>query len=144
MLVEARDLGKDYGELTAVDELSLDIAPGEIFGLLGPNGAGKTTTISMIAGILAPSRGTVRIAGYDLQRDRFQARRALGVVPQDLAVYGELSAVENLRFFGALYGIRGPALEQNVDWALDLAGLRDRATEPVSRFSGGMLSLIHI
>ncbi len=137
-LLECRGLGKDYGGLRAVDALDLDIEEGEIFGLLGPNGAGKTTAISMMCGVVTPSRGSARVAGHDLARDSFAARRAIGLVPQDLALYEDLTARQNLRFFGRLYGLRGAELTARVDWALDLAGLQDRSRESVRRFSGGM------
>ena len=137
-LLESRGLGKDYGALRAVDDFDLDIEEGEIVGLLGPNGAGKTTAISMMCGVVTPSRGSVRIAGHDLARDPLAARRALGLVPQDLALYEDLGARQNLRFFGSAYGLRGTDLTARVDWALEMAGLVDRATESVRRFSGGM------
>jgi ABC-2 type transport system ATP-binding protein len=137
-LLECRGLGKDYGALRAVDVLDLDIEEGEIFGLLGPNGAGKTTAISMMCGVVTPSRGRVRVAGHDLARDSFAARRAIGLVPQDLALYEDLTARQNLRFFGRLYGLRGGDLASRVEWALALAGLQDRSRESVRRFSGGM------
>jgi ABC-2 type transport system ATP-binding protein len=137
-LLECRGVGKDYGTLRAVDALDLDVDEGEIFGLLGPNGAGKTTAISMMCGVVTPSRGTVRVAGHDLAREPFAARRAIGLVPQDLALYEDLSARQNLRFFASLYDLRGGELAARIDWALALAGLVDRAGEPVKRFSGGM------
>lgn len=137
-LLECRGVGKDFGALRAVEALDLDIEEGEIVGLLGPNGAGKTTAISMLCGVVTPTRGTVRIAGHDLAREPFAARRQIGLVPQDLALYEELSARQNLRFFGRLYGLRGADLDGRIDWALRLAGLVDRASEPVRRFSGGM------
>jgi ABC-2 type transport system ATP-binding protein len=131
-------LGKDYGAHTAVRSLDLEIPRGSIFGLLGPNGAGKTTAISMICGVVTPSRGCARVAGHDLRAAPFAARRALGYVPQELAIYEELSATQNLAFFGRCYGLRGPALTDRLSWALELAGLRGRHREPVSQFSGGM------
>ena len=137
-LLETRGLGKDYGPLRALSELDLEVEEGEIFGLLGPNGAGKTTAISMMCGVVTPSRGTVRVAGLDIAREPFAARRLIGLVPQDLAIYEELSAEQNLRFFAGLYGVAGAELSARVDWALELAGLRERAREPVSRYSGGM------
>lgn len=131
-------LGKDYGTLTAVKGLDLTVAKGEIFGLLGPNGAGKTTAISMICGVVTPTRGTARVAGHDIAGQPYAARRALGLVPQDLAIYDDLSARQNLRFFGRVYGLRGSLLSERVAWALDVAGLADRAGEAVKRYSGGM------
>jgi ABC-2 type transport system ATP-binding protein len=137
-LLECRGVGKDYGALRAVEALDLEIEEGEIVGLLGPNGAGKTTAISMMCGVVTPSRGSVRVAGHDLAGEPFAARRAIGLVPQDLALYEDLSARENLRFFGGLYDLRGGELAARIDWALALAGLVDRSTEPLHRFSGGM------
>jgi len=137
-LLECRGVGKDFGPLRAVEALDLDIEEGEIFGLLGPNGAGKTTAISMMCGVVTPSRGAVRVAGHDLARAPFAARRSIGLVPQDLALYEELTARQNLRFFGSLYDLRGADLLARIDWALTLAGLMDRSREPIRRFSGGM------
>ena len=137
-LLTLRKLSKSYGPVTVVDQLDMEVEAGQIFALLGPNGAGKTTTISMIAGVVAPSSGRAEIAGYDLMKQPMQARAAVGLVPQDLALYEPLSARQNLSFFGSLYRLRGKELERRVDWALEVAGLRDRASEPVSHFSGGM------
>jgi len=138
VLLQTRGLGKSYGAKVALDTLDLRVDAGEMVGLLGPNGAGKTTAISMIAGVLTPSRGTATIDGHDVRADPYPARRALGLVPQDIALYEELSARQNLAFFGALWGLRGRELHARIDWALDLAGLVDRAREPISRYSGGM------
>src|SRR5262245_6896503 len=102
---------KSFGPTTALDGVSLHINQGEIFGLLGPNGAGKTTLISIISGLVTPDGGSVRLLGGPLRRDR---KHLYGIVPQDLAIYGELTARENLRFFGQLYGLRGPALEKTI------------------------------
>jgi linearmycin/streptolysin S transport system ATP-binding protein len=138
VLLETRGLGKSYGDKVALAGLDLRIETGEMVGLLGPNGAGKTTAISMIAGVLTPTRGSAAIAGHDVRGDRYAARRVLGLVPQDLALYEELSARHNLAFFGALWGLGGAELAKRIDWTLDLAGLTDRASEPVKRYSGGM------
>jgi ABC-2 type transport system ATP-binding protein len=137
-ILELRGLGKDYGARRAVGAVDLDVHAGEIFGLLGPNGAGKTTTISMACGVVTPTRGSVRIDGKGLHDEPLAARRAIGFVPQDLALYEELSPVQNLVFFGKLYGLRGVELERQVAWALETAGLADRGDEPARRFSGGM------
>ena len=131
-------LGKDFGERRAVDALDLEVGDGTIVGLLGPNGAGKTTAISMISGVLTPTRGTAAIGGIDVRRDPIGAKRRLGLVPQDLALYEDLSARDNLHFFGRLAGMRGGALASAVAFGLDLAGLADRAADRVSSFSGGM------
>jgi ABC-2 type transport system ATP-binding protein len=137
-VLELVGLGKDFGGRTAVHAVDLAIARGEIFGLLGPNGAGKTTTISMACGVVPPSRGTARIAGADIRTETFAAKRAIGLVPQDLALYDELSPRQNLAFFGQLYGLAGAELDRRLAWALDLAGLADRAGDLVKTFSGGM------
>jgi len=133
-----RGLGKDYGERTAVGAIDLEVARGECLGLLGPNGAGKTTTISMACGVVTPSRGAVEICGASLAEAPFRAKALLGVVPQQLAIYEELTATQNLRYFGALYGLAGARLAAQIAWALDVVGLRDRADELVGRYSGGM------
>jgi ABC-2 type transport system ATP-binding protein len=133
-----RGLGKDYGARTAVAAIDLDVERGECLGLLGPNGAGKTTTISMASGVLTPSRGSVEIGGISLAREPRRAKAKLGLVPQDLAIYDELTATQNLRYFGALYGLAGAELASRIGWALDVVGLRDRAGEVVKRYSGGM------
>jgi len=137
-VLSLRGLGKDYGDRTAVQALDLDVVRGEILGLLGPNGAGKTTTISMACGVVTPTRGSVAIDGVDLAKQPYVAKAKLGLVPQDLAIFEELSALQNLRYFGALYGVR------DVEWTLDVVGLRDRAKEPVKRFSGGMKRRLNI
>jgi ABC-2 type transport system ATP-binding protein len=133
-----RGLGKDYGARTAVGAIDLDAVRGECLGLLGPNGAGKTTTISMACGVVTPTRGTVAICGIDLAREPFAAKRKLGLVPQELAIYDELSALQNLRYFGALYGLSGAELASRIDWALGVVGLRDRAGDLAKHYSGGM------
>jgi ABC-2 type transport system ATP-binding protein len=133
-----RGLGKDYGQRTAIAALDLDVRRGECFGLLGPNGAGKTTLISMVCGIITPSRGTVEVCGVPFARSPYAAKARLGVVPQDLALYDELDAIANLRYFGALYHIPRPVLAERIAWLLELVGLGDRAREPVRKFSGGM------
>ncbi len=130
-------LRKRYGEIVAVDRLSLAVRPGEILGLLGPNGAGKTTTVHMAVGLLAPDEGQVTIEGLGSPRDP-EVRRHLGVAPQELAIYEQLGAEENLRFFGEVYGMRGRILAERVAWALDFAALSDRRKDRAATFSGGM------
>src|ERR1041384_2823223 len=110
-MLEVRGLHKRYGELIAVHEVSFVAHPGEMVGLLGPNGAGKTTTVSMIAGLLAPDRGEVRIEGALVRSEADPVKRRIGLVPQDLALHDELSAYENLSLFGALYGMKGSPLK---------------------------------
>ncbi len=137
-MLALRGLGKDYGNRTAVKAVDLEVARGECFGLLGPNGAGKTTTISMICGVLTPSRGNVTIAGADVHEQPFVAKAKLGLVPQELALYDELTAMHNLRYAGALFGLGGPLLAERIRWVLDVVGLTNRAREPVKTYSGGM------
>ena len=137
-MIEVEQLRKCYGDLTAVDGVSFTAHPGEIFGLLGPNGAGKTTTIGCISGLLTPTAGHVRVMGHDVVRDGTAARQVLGVVPQDIALYDDLSAFENLSYWGGAQGMRNPVLRERITKVLEITGLQDRAREPVKRFSGGM------
>ncbi|NQU49964.1 MAG: ABC transporter ATP-binding protein [Planctomycetes bacterium] len=137
-MIEVHNLRKQYGELNAVDDVSFVAQPGKVFGLLGPNGAGKSTTIGCISGLLKPTSGQVRILGHDVVDDGPASRRQLGVVPQELAIYEDLSAHDNLEFWGAAYGLRGADLKKSVAQTLESIGLLDRAKEPCSQFSGGM------
>jgi len=137
-MIEVEDLRKEYGELVAVDGVSFTAESGTIFGLLGPNGAGKSTTIGCISGLLSPSSGHVRVLGADIARESAKAKAMLGVVPQDLALYEDLSARDNLSYWGAAYGMRGKALAERVDEVLDKVGLSGRSRERVKGFSGGM------
>ena len=143
-VLEVSGLVKSFGSLTAVDDVSLRISPGETFGLLGPNGAGKTTAISMIAGLLEPDAGSITIMGEPMVNSSVAAKRHIGLVPQDLAIYPELSARDNLRFFGRLQGLRGARLHERVDTVLNLIGLSDRAKEASKKFSGGMKRRLNI
>jgi ABC-2 type transport system ATP-binding protein len=143
-MVEARGLVKRFGELTAVDNVSFTIEAGEIFGLLGPNGAGKTTAISMISCLLAPDEGDAVVAGHSVRHDSLGVRAALGVVPQEIALYPTLTAAENLRFWGRMYGLRGSALDEAIAYGLAMAGLEDKAKIRVETFSGGMKRRINI
>jgi ABC-2 type transport system ATP-binding protein len=137
-IATVRDLRKVYDTLTAVDGISFDIKRGEIFGLLGPNGAGKTTTISMLAGILPPTGGEIVVDGHDASQAGMAVKRAIGVVPQELAVYPKLTGKENLDFFGELYGIRKSDLTRRTSQMLELVGLSDRAGSRAETYSGGM------
>ncbi|MCA9858027.1 MAG: ABC transporter ATP-binding protein, partial [Dehalococcoidia bacterium] len=137
-MIEVQGLRKTYGDRVAVDGISFQVEPGRIFGLLGPNGAGKTTTISCLSGLLKPTAGTIRIAGHDVVTDAREAKRSLGVVPQELAIYLEISARENLRYWGGIQGLSGKDLDDRVETILARVGLADRAKEPVKAFSGGM------
>ena len=137
-MLQVKNLRKTYGPLLAVDDVSFNVAAGQLVGLLGPNGAGKTTTVSMVAGLLAPDQGEVQIGGRRLSGDTDPKKRKIGLVPQDLALYDELSARSNLRFFGALYNLSGGALEKAIASAVELVGLGDRIGDRVKNYSGGM------
>ena len=137
------NLRKEFGDNVAVDGLTLHIERGEVFGLLGPNGAGKTTTISMIVGLLAPTGGSVQLEGVG-SPSQAKTRRHIGVAPQTLALYEELSARENLRFFGRLYNLNGAALEGRVNELLEMTGLTDRADDRIKKYSGGMKRRINL
>lgn len=129
---------KTYGALTALNDVTLQVAPGEFFGLLGPNGAGKSTLMSLAAGLRQPDRGTLAVAGSSLAEAGAGGRAALGLVPQNIALYTELNAVQNLEIFGGVYGLRGAELHARIDEALVAVQLQDRRKEPVKNFSGGM------
>ena len=137
-MLTVKGLRRSFGPVVAVDDVSFTLEPGQLVGLLGPNGAGKTTTVSMIAGLVTPERGEVLIDGVRLAGDTDPKKQRIGLVPQDLALYDELPARANLRFFGALYGLSGAALEKAIASAMELVGLTDRLTDRVATYSGGM------
>lgn len=137
-MISVRNLAKHFGHVRAVDGISFDVPGGELFGFLGPNGAGKTTTLSMISGLLRPDAGSVLVEDIDVWESPKRAKRLMGYVPQELALYEELTAIENLRFWGSLYSLPRKTLTANIEKILDRVGLTGRAKEPVSRFSGGM------
>ena len=147
-MIKAQRLGKDYGKLTAVSDLSLEISKGETLGLLGPNGAGKSTTINMLVGLLQPDRGEICIGDEDTGHagdpTTASIRRRIGIAPQSLSLYEELTAGENLDFFGSIYGLGGSRLKERTRWCLDFAGLNDRSSERVQTFSGGMKRRLNI
>jgi ABC-2 type transport system ATP-binding protein len=142
--LSCRDLEKSYGDRRAVAGVGFEIAAGETYGLLGPNGAGKTTTISMICGLLARDAGEVIVDGKPLTTSSTDAKKAIGYVPQDLAIYPDLTAKENLRFFGRLYGMSRGEIKRRSDEVLEVTGLADRADEHTSDFSGGMKRRLNI
>ena len=144
LVLEVKDLRRRFDDLTAVDGVSFAVAQGETYGLLGPNGAGKTTTISMIAGLLEPTAGTVIVRGEPMSPKSFQAKRSIGLVPQELAIYPDLTGRENLRFFGGLYDLRGQELSERVQEVLATVGLSDRADDRASEYSGGMKRRLNI
>jgi linearmycin/streptolysin S transport system ATP-binding protein len=143
-VLECHGLRKRFGELEAVRGVDFRIAEGETYGLLGPNGAGKTTTISMVCGLLEPDAGEVLVAGRRLTPRSVAEKAAIGYVPQELAIYPDLTARENLRFFARLYGLRSDAAHARIDEVLDVIGLSDRADEQTKDFSGGMQRRLNI
>ena len=137
-MLRIENLTKSFNGLVAVDHIQFEVRKGEIFGFLGPNGAGKTTTINIICGLLKPDTGTVLLDGLDVLAGGPSLRKKFGVVPQDVALYEELNAVENLRFWGGLYGLRGMELKKRIEELLEVMGLSDRARDKVKNYSGGM------
>ncbi len=144
LALDCRDLHKEFGDRTAVDSVTFTIEAGECYGLLGPNGAGKTTTISMICGLIRPDRGQVQVCGVTMSPSALEAKQSIGYVPQELALYPDLSASDNLRFFGRLYGLHKHVLEERLGDVLDTVGLADRAGDAIGSFSGGMKRRINI
>jgi ABC-2 type transport system ATP-binding protein len=148
-MIEARNLvktfrRKDGTEVQAVKGVDLDVQKGEVFSLLGPNGAGKTTTISMISGLIKPTQGDARIGGHSITREPMAAKRLLGVVPQEIALYPMLSARQNLDFFARMYGMGGRELQTRIDEILEFIELKDRQHDRVDTFSGGMKRRVNI
>jgi len=143
-ILEVHDLVKAYGDTLAVKGLRFSIAEGEIFGLLGPNGAGKTTTLSMLSTLFPPTSGDAIIGGFSVVKQADQVRRLIGVVPQEIALYEDLSVRENLAFWGQMYGLAGRVLHQRVDAALGQTGLQEKATHRVRTLSGGMKRRLNI
>jgi len=142
--VRAEGLKKYYKGIKAVDGVTFSIKEGEIFSLLGPNGAGKTTTIHMLTGLFAPDAGDAYIFGNSITKDALKAKALMGVVPQEIALYEDLSARENLIFWGRMYGLGGAELQQRVDEVLDLIGLQERQRQKVAKYSGGMKRRVNI
>jgi len=148
--IEVQNLHKSFGgardanAIHAVDGVSFEVQTGEIFSLLGPNGAGKTTTISMLACLLHPEEGDALVMGHSIRREPMAVKSVLGVVPQDIALYEDLTALENLTFWGKMYGLRGAALRQRVDEVLEIIGLTERQKGRVGKYSGGMKRRVNI
>jgi ABC-2 type transport system ATP-binding protein len=143
-VLSCTDLRKRFGEIQAVNGISFGVAPGETYGLLGPNGAGKTTTISMVCGLLDPDDGAVEVAGAPLTTGSVAAKAAIGYVPQELAIYPDLSAAENLRFFARLYGLASGTARERVAEVLDVIGLAERGDDLAKTYSGGMKRRLNI
>ncbi|HKZ55349.1 MAG TPA: ATP-binding cassette domain-containing protein [Anaerolineales bacterium] len=142
--IEVQNLDKSFGELKAVHDVSFAVRRGEIFSLLGPNGAGKTTTILMLSCLLRPDQGDAVVLGHSIRHDPMGVKSVLGVVPQEIAIYEDLSARENLVFWGKMYGLRGAPLRRRVDEVLEVIGLAERANGRVGKFSGGMKRRVNI
>lgn len=145
-IIEIKHLTKVYKGSTkpAIDNISLDIEPGEIYGLLGPNGAGKTTTISILCGLFDPTAGNVYIDGMNYEHSAEKIKSVIGVVPQDIALYPSLTAKENLVFFGHLYGLKGKQLRERINECLELFGLEKNADRKIKTYSGGMKRRINL
>lgn len=143
-ILEAQNLVKNYGDFAAVKGVSFDIKEGEIFSLLGPNGAGKTTTISMLSTLYTPTSGDASIGGHSISKDPMAVKRVIGVVPQEIALYEDLTAKENLVFWGQMYGLGGKPLNSRVDEVLEQIGLTEKAKNRVKTYSGGMKRRVNI
>ncbi|WP_164745741.1 ABC transporter ATP-binding protein [Neobacillus mesonae] len=143
-MLKVQDLRKSFGQFEAVKVVSFSVKKGESYGLLGPNGAGKSTTINMITGLFPPTSGTIFLNDIDVVKNPKQAQKWIGVVPQEIALYQEMSARENLKFWGRLYDLSGKELNKKVDEVLEIIGLTDRAKDKVGTFSGGMKRRVNI
>jgi len=143
-ILQVQNLAKNYGDFTAVKGITFEIPEGEIFSLLGPNGAGKTTTISMLSTLYAPTAGDATIGGHSITKNPMAVKRVIGVVPQELALYEDLTARENLIFWGQMYGLSGKSLNSRVDEVLEQIGLTDKAKNRVKTYSGGMKRRVNI
>ncbi len=142
--IEVKDLHKSFGERKAVNGVNFEVQQGEIFSLLGPNGAGKTTTISMLSCLLRPEQGDAFILGHSVLHDQNGVKSVLGIVPQEIALYEDMSARENLTFWGKMYGLRGTALKKRVNEVLEVIGLTERDREFIKKYSGGMKRRVNI
>ncbi|MGN7765339.1 ABC transporter ATP-binding protein [Paenibacillus sp. 22594] len=143
-MLELTNLTKKYNDVTVVNNISLHVKRGEIFGLLGPNGAGKSTTVSMISTVLTPTSGSITIDNKSLREKPIDIKKIMGIVPQDLALYQALSAKENLEFFGSLYGLSGKKLKTRTNEVLEIIELQDKKNQDVAEFSGGMKRRVNI
>ncbi|MFF2531109.1 ATP-binding cassette domain-containing protein [Brevibacillus sp. NPDC058079] len=143
-VLEIRQLTKKFGDFVAVDNMSLNVREGEIFGFLGANGAGKSTTINMIASLLRVTKGEITLLGKNIEKHSKFAKMNIGIVPQDIAIYEDMTAYENVRFFAGLYGLRGSLLRERTEEALEFVGLGDKAKSFPKNFSGGMKRRLNI
>ena len=143
-VIEIRELNKKFETFVAIDNISLEIQEGEIYGLLGPNGAGKSTAIAIICGLLKPTSGEIKILDVDVTKSMKGQNKKIGYVPQEIALYSEFTAYENLKFFGELYGLRGIKLKEKIEYALEFTGLLEQSKKIVGKFSGGMKRRLNI
>jgi ABC-2 type transport system ATP-binding protein len=143
-ILEANGLVKKFGDFVAVKDVSFTMQEGEVFGLLGPNGAGKSTTISMLTCLYPPSGGEMRIFGHDVVKDASEVKKLIGVVPQDIALYPTLNAIDNLRFFGEMYGLKGKDLKERVETVIAYVAMQERAKDAIKKYSGGMKRRINM
>jgi ABC-2 type transport system ATP-binding protein len=143
-MLKVNSITKTFDQFKAVNGISLSLTPGMFYGLLGPNGAGKTTTIHMISAIMPPDTGDIQIAGIDVYKQQQQVKMHMGVVPQEIALYDELSAFDNLLFWGSLYGITGADAKKQANYLLEWVGLADRKNDAVKTYSGGMKRRVNI
>lgn len=143
-IIQLKDVTKRYDDKLAVDNISLDIEEGELFGLLGPNGAGKSTLISMICGLTKLDKGDIIINGSSIKTNPIAAKQNIGLVPQEIALYENISAIDNLKFWGKMYSLKGNLLKERIEEVLEATGLKDRRKEKVSKFSGGMKRRLNI
>lgn len=143
-IIEVKNVTKRFNDKLVLDNVSYEVNKGEIFGFIGPNGAGKSTLINIMTSLLIPDSGTVKICGYDILEEPIKAKECIGYVPQDISLIEDLTAYDNLEFFGALYGLKGKELKERIKEALEVTGLGDRKKEKVKKFSGGMKRRLNI
>lgn len=143
-IVRIQGLTRKFGDVIAVDNVNLEIEEREIYGLLGPNGAGKSTTINIICGLLGLDKGSIEVLDRDIKKEKVFVKRNIGIVPQEIAIYEDLTAFENVKFFAGLYGLRGQVLKERVEEALEFVGLSDKAKSFPKAFSGGMKRRLNI
>ena len=143
-LIEVKNITKRFGDKIVLDNITLTIDEGDVFGLIGPNGAGKSTLINIMTGLWDSDSGEVIIGGYDLKKEPLKVKEQIGLVPQEIALFEGITAYDNLEFFGYLYGLKGRQLKERIDEALEVTGLKDRRKEKVNKFSGGMKRRLNI
>ena len=143
-IIEIKNVTKRFNDKLVLDNISYEVEKGEIFGFIGPNGAGKSTLINIMTSLLEADSGTVKICGYDILKEPIKAKECIGYVPQDISLLEELTAYDNLEFFGAFYGLKGKELKERIKEALEVTGLVDKKKEKVKKFSGGMKRRLNI